>query len=318
MVTALRAAGEETRLRLLAVLAHSELTVSELCSVLRQSQPRVSRHLKLLVEAGLLNRHAQGSNAYYRPTRNLLFRAFYDQLIATLDPVDEAVIRDLDRLADIRAERARSAAAYFERIATDWDALRSLHVADEAVEQAILDITSDLEVRDLLDIGTGTGRMLELFADRIATGLGIDASQQMLNLARHRLDEQGLNHCSVRHDDAYDLGVDAASFDLVLVHQVLHFLDDPGLALRQAARALRPGGRLVVVDFAEHNLESLREEAQHHWLGFDDSELHGWFQVAGLQPGATRALVGGSTDRPLTVTIWTASPARHEVQEVTS
>ena len=313
LLHALRAAGESTRLRILVVLSRSELTVGELCRVLGQTQPRVSRHLRLLCEAGLLERHSQGTSAFYRPARAGSGRPLFDALMPIIDDNDPSVSSDLRRLAIIRAERADAAAAYFEAIAADWDAMRTLHVADDEVEAAMLAAVEDVEIRQLLDVGTGTGRVLEIFADRIEHGLGLDLSNQMLDLARSHLDQLGHRHCSVRQGNAYDIGVESGSIDVAVLHHVLHFLDDPLTALAEVVRTLRPGGRLLIVDFAPHNFASMQTDYAHHWLGFDDREIIDWCTDLGLvdvraqhlkpQPQTETA----AADELLTVTLWVAT-----------
>src|SRR5215470_10729612 len=245
---ALKAAGEGTRLRILALLAEAELTVSDLTEILRQSQPRLSRHLRLLTEARLADRFREGSWAFFRLGERDGAAALARALIGRLKTDDAIVLRDRERLAAVRASRAAAAQNYFRRHAAEWDRIRRLHVADTAVESAIRTALADKPIRSLLDLGTGTGRMLELFGADIERGLGLDLSLDMLALARARLERAGLKHCSVRHGDIYDLALPRDSFDLVIIHQVLHFLDDSGRAIKEAARVLRPGGRLLVVD----------------------------------------------------------------------
>lgn len=307
LLQALRAAGEATRLRILAILARSELTVGELCRVLGQTQPRVSRHLRLLCEAGLLERHAQGTSAFYRPARDGRGRELFDAVLPLVDEQDNGVQADLRRLATIRAERAEVAAAYFEAVASDWDRMRTRHVGDDEVEAAMLASVEDLAIGQLVDVGTGTGRVLEIFADRIDRGLGLDLSNQMLDLARSRLDELGLRHCSVRQGNAYDLGVDAGSTDVAVLHHVLHFLDDPATSIHEVARTLRPGGRLLIVDFASHSEESMRSDYAHHWLGFADHEVDAWCTDAGLIDVSAEHLTLADADDGLTVTLWVAT-----------
>lgn len=308
LIQALKAAGEPTRLRILAVLAEGELTVSELCQVLGQSQPRVSRHLKLLCEAGLLVRQAQGTSAYFGPARRGEGREVFDAILPLVAADDSALGRDLGRLAKIRADRAQVAAEYFEGIASSWDQMRDLHVADADVEAAMVEALGGRQVDDLLDIGTGTGRVLEVFADRIKHGLGIDLSQQMLNLARTRLQQQGLSHCSVRHGNVYDLDLDPGSIDVAVLHHVLHFLDDPAAAVAQAAQSLRPDGVLLIADFAPHSYENMREDHAHRRLGFTDDEVAHWCEEAGLVDIEASHLVGraDSDQEALTVTLWVA------------
>jgi DNA-binding transcriptional ArsR family regulator len=259
----LKAAAEPTRLRLLMLIADAELTVSDLTAILRQSQPRLSRHLRLLAEAGLVERHREGSWAFFRLSETGSPADIARSLIARLDPSDPIVARDRERLAAVRAARAAAAQNYFRRHAAEWDGIRRLHVADEAVEHAIYSALGDQPIRSLLDLGTGTGRMLEMFAPDIERGIGLDLSLDMLALARARLDRAGLRHCTVRQGDIYDLALPRDSFDVVIIHQVLHFLDDSARAIREAARVLRPGGRILVVDFAPHDLEFLRDDHAH-------------------------------------------------------
>lgn len=278
----LRAAGEATRLRILSLLIEAELTVSDLMDILRQSQPRISRHLKLLAEAGLVERFREGSWAFFRFSDRGNVADVARALIMRLDPSDPTLARDRERLAEVRAARASAAQAYFRAHAAEWDRIRKLHAADAAVEAAIEAALADRPFRSLLDLGTGTGRMLELFGDRIERGLGIDLSRDMLAIARARLDRAGLKHCSVRQGDIYDLALPPNSFDVVIIHQVLHFLDDGAKALREAARALRPEGRLLVIDFAPHDLEFLREEHAHRRLGFTADMVGQWMMAAGL------------------------------------
>ncbi len=303
LTATLKAAGEATRLRLLLLIAEAELTVSDLTAILRQSQPRLSRHLRLLAEAGLVQRYREGSWAFFRLGERGSAADIARVLIARLDPDDPIIARDRERLAAVRAARAAAAQNYFRRHAAEWDRIRRLHVADAAVEEAIRAALGDAPIRSLLDLGTGTGRMLELFATDIESGLGLDLSHDMLALARARLDRAGLRHCSVRHGDIYDLALPRDSFDVVIVHQVLHFLDDSARALREAARVLRPGGRLLVVDFAPHDLEFLREEHAHRRLGFAAETVQQWMQAAGLDVVRQQTLPPGPEGK-IAVSLW--------------
>src|SRR6185437_2158513 len=280
----LRAAGEASRLRVLALLAEAELTVSDLTDILRQSQPRISRHLKLLAEAGLVERFREGTWAFFRLAEQGGGAAVARSLLDRLDPADQTVIRDRARLASVRQARAAAAQAYFRAHAAEWDRIRKLHVADEAVEDAIRAALAEKPFRSLLDLGTGTGRMLELFGGEIERGLGLDLNLDMLLLARDRLERAGLKNCSVRQGDIYDLALANDSFDVVILHQVLHFLDDGARAIREAARVLRPGGRLLVVDFAPHEQEFLREQFAHRRLGFAPDTVTQWITASGLDP----------------------------------
>ena len=308
---ALKAAGEDTRLRVLALLAEAELTVSDLTDILRQSQPRISRHLKLLAEAGLVERFREGTWAFFRLAERGGGAAVARALLDRLDPRDQTIERDRARLASVRQARAAAAQAYFRAHAAEWDRIRKLHVADDAVEAAIRSALADKPFRSLLDLGTGTGRMLEMFGADIERGLGIDLSLDMLLLARDRLERGGLRNCSVRQGDIYDLPLANDSFDVVILHQVLHFLDDGARAIQEAARVLRPGGRLLVVDFAPHEEEFLREQFAHRRLGFAPETVTQWITASGLEPAMHKSLApepgSGVT---IAVSLWLARDVR--------
>ncbi len=308
---ALKAAGEVTRLRMLALLGEAELTVSDLTDILRQSQPRISRHLKLLAEAGLIDRFREGTWAFYRLAERGGGAEVARALLDRLNPADPTVSRDREKLAAVRAARAAAAQAYFRAHAAEWDRIRKLHAADAAVEEAIRKALADKPFRSLLDLGTGTGRMLELFGAEIERGLGLDLSLNMLLLARDRLERAGLKHCSVRQGDIYDLPLADDSFDVVILHQVLHFLDDGARAIKEAARVLRPGGRLLVVDFAPHELEFLREQHAHRRLGFSPETVTQWMTAAALEPVMHKSLKPEpGTEGKIAVSLWLARDAR--------
>ena len=302
LLTGLRAAGEPTRLRLLTLCAHAELSVSELVQILGQSQPRISRHLKLLVEAGLLERHREGVSVFYRIDASGPSAALARTLVDLVPADDPEPARDLARLEQVRARRAEAAAAYFEEVADEWDRLRRLHVPETEVEARLREVVGPAPIGSFLDVGTGTGRILELLADQVERGVGIDSSAAMLRVARARLEAMELRHLQVRLGDMYALAVDDVSVDLATLHLVLHYADEPAEALAEAARTLRPGGRLVVVDFAPHDEEHLRDEHRHRHLGFEDAAVEGAFFRAGLEPGPVERLAGN----PLTVNIWSA------------
>jgi ubiquinone/menaquinone biosynthesis C-methylase UbiE/DNA-binding transcriptional ArsR family regulator len=306
---ALKAAGEETRLRVLALLTEAELTVSDLTDILRQSQPRISRHLRLLAEAGLVERFREGTWAFFRLAEQGGGATVARALLERLDPADAVIARDRERLTAVRKARAAAAQAYFRAHAAEWDRIRKLHVADEAVEAAIRAALADKPFRSLLDLGTGTGRMLELFGREIERGLGLDLSLPMLHLARDRLERAGLKHCSVRQGDIYDLPLPNDSFDVVILHQVLHFLDDGARAIREAARVLRPGGRLLVVDFAPHEQEFLRERYAHRRLGFAAETVTQWMAASGLEPVLHKSLQPEAGVK-IAVSLWLARDAR--------
>jgi demethylmenaquinone methyltransferase/2-methoxy-6-polyprenyl-1,4-benzoquinol methylase/ArsR family transcriptional regulator len=311
ILSALAAAGEATRLRLLALLAEAELTVSELVTILGQSQPRVSRHLKLLVEAGLIERHREGTWAFFLIAHSGAPAALTREIIAHLPANDPIIAADKARLAEVRQARADQAARYFAAQAANWDEVRALHVSEEHVEAAIREAIGAAPVHALLDLGTGTGRMLELLAPLASRAVGVDQSPQMLSVARARLEHAGLRNVQLRQGDIYALPVERDFYDLVIVHQVLHYLDDPARAIREATRALRPGGRLLVVDFAPHEEESLRIGHAHRRLGFAAQEITGLMQEAGLDVLAQRDLVPDAKEGgKLTVSLWLAKDRR--------
>jgi ArsR family transcriptional regulator len=279
-----------------------DLTVSQLVQVLGQSQPRVSRHLKLLWEAGLVERHREGSWVFFRlATRGAsgeLARTIVDAL-ADDDPV---MTLDLERLEAIRRDRERLAAEYFKRNAAQWDEIRSLYVDEALVETKLKQVISAEAISDLLDIGTGTGSIVKALAPQVGRAVGVDRSHEMLTVARANLERAELRNCAVRHGDMYQLPMENGSFDAVTIHQVLHFAERPAAVIAEASRVLKPNGKLIVVDFAKHELAYLRDEHAHNWLGFDDDEINDWCRQARLKVKPPTILSG----MPLTVVIWQA------------
>lgn len=314
LVAALKSAGEPTRLRILALLAAGEATVKDLTEVLAQSQPRVSRHLKLLTEAQLVERLPEGAWAYYRLAEDGAGAVSARAILGRLDPEDPLLARDRQRLEALKATHAAAAQSYFAQNAATWDRLRSLHVAEAEVEAAVREAIGARPIHNLLDIGTGTGRMLALLADRYARAVGIDMSHDMLSVARANLAAAGIDHAHVRQGDVTALSVGTGGYDLVIIHQVLHYLDDPARAIREAARAVSPGGRLLIVDFAPHGLEFLRAEHAHRRLGFGHDQMRSWIEAAGLDLREVRDLPPkGRSDAGLTVTLWMAADRRIEM-----
>jgi len=305
VVEILRAAGESTRLRLLALLSREELSVLELCRILDQSQPRVSRHLKLLAEAGLVERFPDGAWVFYRLAGKSLGRHLVSQALDLIDEADPAVLADAEKLNAVRAERSTGAQAYFARNAARWNEIRSLYVDEAEVETAILRAAGAGPFDELVDLGAGAGRMLTLLGGRAGNALGLDLSQQMLNIARDEVAKAGLAQCELRHGDIFATGLPGGCADLVTVHQVLHYLGDPAAAVAEAARLVAPGGLLLIADFAPHDHEFLREAHQHRRLGFADAEIIPWLEAAGLGLESNIALPPSSS-QGLTVKIWTA------------
>ncbi|KQN40340.1 ArsR family transcriptional regulator [Sphingomonas sp. Leaf407] len=296
----LRAASDATRLRVLTLLRHMELSVGELAQVLGQSQPRVSRHVKILCDAGLAVRRKEGSWVFVALGAPPVVAPLVGALDSWLPQGDAWRVADLARLAAVRADRASAAAAWFEAHAGEWDAIRSLHVAEEAVEAAMARTLGQARLDLLVDIGTGTGRMLELFAPQSAAAIGIDRSSEMLRLARAKLTERGLDHAELRQADLYALPIEDGAADAAVVHHVLHFAQHPGAAIAEAARVLRPGGRLLICDFAPHEREELRSRDAHARLGFSDEQMLRWFGDGGLAPVSIETLDGAE----LTVKLW--------------
>jgi len=308
------ALADPTRLRIVALLRAMELSVGELAQVLGQSQPRVSRHVKILIEAGLAERHKEGSWVFLslgRPERVEPLFLLLDRW-AELDGGNESARADAARLQAVRADRAAAAERYFAAHAEHWDAIRSLHIAETEVEAAIMRALDGHQVGRLVDIGTGTGRMLELFGGQATGVLGIDRSPEMLRLARAKLGEAGFPGAELRQGDMYALPFASASADTVIIHQVLHFAQQPAAAVAEAARLLSPGGRLLIVDFAPHEREDLRTRDAHVRLGFPDEAVTGWMSAAGLEPRVLEHLEGGE----LTVTLWEGVQPETRLKEV--
>jgi ArsR family transcriptional regulator len=302
LLNGLRAAAEPSRLRLLAICSHGEWTVSELVQVMAQSQPRISRHLKLLAEAGLLERFREGGWVFYRRAQSGDAARIARSLCRLLPEGDPMLALDRQRLAAIRATRRRQAERFFGERAAVWDSEADVAIEAGAVEAELLRIFGEERCDTLLDIGTGTGRILQVLAGQIGSGLGIDLSHDMLRVARANLDRREARNCQVRHGDMYQLPLADGSVGGVTLHQVLHFADDPQAALAEAARVLAPAGRLVVVDLAQHDLEWLRSEKGHRRLGFGQAEIEGWLAELGLEPAPVVRLAGEGAD----VCIWLA------------
>lgn len=307
-VNLLKAAGEHTRLRLLSLLSHSDLTVSDLIDILGQSQPRISRHLKLLSEAGLLERYQEGAWAYFRTVEDGAPAEFAASMLAHMSGNDPQLVRDLERLETVRARRSAKAAEYFAANAASWNAIRSLHVDESQVEDAILGLVGKKPLQAVLDLGTGTGRILELLGDLYTRGVGIDASREMLAIARETMEKAEITHAQMRQGDLMNLPTPEGAFDLVTIHQVLHYLEDPASAIREAAKALRAGGRMLIVDFAPHELEFLRTNHAHLRLGFPTEQVSSWLESAGLEVVESLRLKPKNADQKnsLVVSLWLA------------
>jgi ubiquinone/menaquinone biosynthesis C-methylase UbiE/DNA-binding transcriptional ArsR family regulator len=306
----LRALADPTRLRIMRLLAHMELAVGELAQVLGQSQPRVSRHVRILCDAGLAERRKEGSWVFLRSAiaedSAPPLGSFTARLLAVGEQDDAAfaarVLEDRRHLAAIRDARERAAATYFARQADNWDTLRSLHCPDAPVEAALATALGAAPLGDLLDIGTGTGRMVQLFAPRSNHVTAFDKSPEMLRVARARL--QGLpgTRLDLVQGDFTALPLASKQFDTILLHQVLHYAQEPAAVLAEAARVARPGSQIAIIDFAAHDREELRSQHAHARLGFSDEQMLALLSDAGFAARPAIALPGS----PLTVTIWTA------------
>ena len=311
LLAGLKAVAETTRIRILFALSHGELNVTELTFILEQSQPRVSRHLKLMAEAGLISRHKEGNWVLFRLREQGRSGALARALVDMLPASDELLAADLLRLEDIRQQRQGRADEYFRTNAADWAKLRSLHVREADVEQAMLGLLEKLKFENCVDLGTGTGRILELLSDRAKNLFGLDMSREMLAIARSNLETHKLRNAQVRQADIYALPFADEFADLVTIHQVLHFLDDPQRALLEAVRILAPNGKMLIVDFAPHDFEELRDHHAHRRLGISSEHMAGWMARAGLSlikhdvlpPPYVNARMG------LTVSVWLAENA---------
>lgn len=307
IVDIVRAIGEPTRLRILALLAQGEMAAGEMSTVLNQSQPRVSRHLKLLTEAGLIERRPEGAWVFFSLSDAGVAGPITAAILGQLPQHDFVLTRDLERLGQVQAQRELQAQAYFESAAIEWETLRKLHQPDQAVEHEMGKAVADQHFGFHIDLGSGTGRMLELFSPQTDRGEGVDSSRKMLALARARFDG-GINSAlSVRQGDILSLPYTDKSADLVTIHQVLHYLREPGLAIAEASRVLSPGGTLLIADFAPHSYEELRERHAHRRLGFAVQEVTNWCRDVGLDVISATQVAPHSAGEGLTVTIWKAT-----------
>jgi ubiquinone/menaquinone biosynthesis C-methylase UbiE len=299
-LTLFRALADPTRLRIVALLRAMELSVGELAQVLGQSQPRVSRHVKILCDARIARRRKEGSWVFLLPGEAAVTDTVFAMIDARNATGDHWAVADAARLVAVRADRAKAAEEYFALHAEQWDAIRSLHVAESEVDAAILSLLDGESVGRLVDIGTGTGGMIALLGKNAEHITGIDRSPEMLRLARAKLSEAGAAQVDLQQGDVARLPVADASADTVTIHQVLHYLPSPEIAIAEAARVLVPGGRLLIADFAAHDREELRTQDAHARLGFEDGQMERWFAGSGLAMERIDTLSGGT----LTVKLW--------------
>jgi ubiquinone/menaquinone biosynthesis C-methylase UbiE/DNA-binding transcriptional ArsR family regulator len=307
LVSTLRAVAEPTRLRLAVLLSRAELSVTEISQVLGQSQPRTSRHLRLLLDADVVERSPEGTHVFYRASDGGAGAELVRRLAERCPTDDPVIAADAAALERVLRTRSQAAATYLRTHADELATIASLHVAERDVERGMLELIGGAEpIERLLDIGTGTGRILELMAPHSERSIGLDVSRDMLALARAKLGQARLSRASVRQGDLHRPPFEAASFDVAIMHHVLHLLDDPGEAIVDAANLLRAGGRLLVADFAPHEIEFLREQHGHRHLGIADLQMDAWAADAGLEIEAERTLrpPRSADAERLTVRLW--------------
>ena len=303
LLQGLRAAAEPTRLRIIALCGHAELSVTELVMILGQTQPRVSRHLKLLVEGGLLQRNKEGNRAYYRLSNEAEGADLARMLNDLMPGEDEVHTLDLSRLSSVKADRLRYAETFLDPYSQEIIELRGMWPPDEVIDKCILELLQDRSIEHLLDLGTGTGRILRTMAPFVAKGTGIDNSLEMLSIARARLDQDGIKNCQARAGDMYRLPFKQNSFDLITINSLLRYADEPKKVIAEAARVLEKKGALLIVDLAAHDLSTLRDEYGHSWLGFSEVEMVEMLSEANLTVGQVKHIDG----QKLNVCIWWAS-----------
>ena len=303
LLQGLRAAAEPTRLRIIALCGHAELSVTELVMILGQTQPRVSRHLKLLVEGGLLQRNKEGNRAYYRLSTEAEGADLARMLNDLMPGEDEVHALDLSRLSSVKADRVRYAESFLDPYSQEIIELRGMWPPDEVIDKCILALLKDRSIQNLLDLGTGAGRILRTIAPFVVKGTGIDNSLEMLSIARARLDQDGIKNCQVRVGDMYRLPFKKNSFDLITINSLLRYAEEPKKVIAEAARVLEKKGALLIVDLAAHDLSELRDEYGHSWLGFSEAEMLEMLSEESLTVARVKHIDG----QKLNVCIWLAS-----------
>jgi len=305
----LKVLGHPERLRILALLSRGELTVSELTHILGLSQPRVTQYINSLESAGVIERLKEGSWVFSRLRNgNASVTALVATTLNALPHDDKTLLSDQKRLLDVRKKRAEAADAFFASVANDTGQLGDEYLPQSDIETAMRELAGEGPFNFMVDLGTGTGRVLDVFSDRITRGTGIDNNTDMLKVARHKLASSGHSHISLRQGDLHRAPIDSGTADLVTLHQVLHYLDDPSEAIAEAARLLTPGGMLLMVDFEAHNQDSFRDNYAHRRLGFTDSDISGWTVQSGLQ-FLPSLLIDNTTTSGPRVKVWSAKKA---------
>lgn len=306
IATYLKTLGHPDRLRILALLSQGELTVSELVQILDLSQPRVTQYIKSLEHVGIVERMREGSWVFSRLKRGQeAHSAILAATLAALSSENEQVTADRESLNKVRADRSRQAEAFFASVANDHDQLGHEYLPQTDIETALLDLVQGQNFQRMVDLGTGTGRMLKLFAPHIKSGVGVDDSVEMLRVARHTLSDDDYMHISVQQADLQDAPLKDGAADLVTLHQVLHFLEEPARAVKEAARLLGAGGRILITDFATHEFENYRENYSHRRLGFSDQDMQQFLSETGFKLRNTQTIPASDPSTP-DVKIWYA------------
>ena len=312
LLSLLKALADPTRLRLLALCDCSDLTVSDLTNILGQSQPRVSRHLKVMVEGQILERRTEGQRVFYGRKRGQDFDSVLDAVVEVhlaQAQDQQATSADLERLQGTLAARSQLAKGYFDIHAARWHQVRS-HYNDHTLAEALfleeLKSGDQSHCQEYLDLGTGTGRILEIAAPHFDGGIGVDNNREMLAIARATLDENQIRHAHVQEADITALPFGRNRFDCIGLYQVLHFIEEPATVIREAARVLQPGGRLLILDYIEHGHKELQRDFAHLWLGFSDEEMSSWLEMAQLDLVAKRELSDSEKRQGPDVRLWVA------------
>lgn len=300
---ALRAIAEHTRLRVLLLCAHGELTVGDLTQILDQSQPRVSRHLKLMHEAGVLERHQEGQSVWFRAVTDGPLAQIVREAVDQINPADPVHAADLARLETVTLTWQVQSQSYFRKNFADWDKLRRTLINEDDVDRALKQQFMASDAETLLDIGTGTGHVLRLLGRDIENGVGIDTSRDMLLAARAAMHHERLPHCQVRQADMRKLPFGDHSFDALSLHLVLHFAENPGDVIKECGRVASPGGAIFIVDFAEHTRRELTRLHGHRWPGFGEQSMRTWLNDAGFEDIRATTVSTGDPD----VILWTAT-----------
>tara|TARA_Y100000590_G_scaffold470770_1_gene669895 strand:- start:22065 stop:23030 length:966 start_codon:yes stop_codon:yes gene_type:complete len=275
------ALADETRLRIVNILSNCELNVQDLVSVLSQSQPRVSRHLKILDEANLIERIKEGNWVFCKLISSEGIRPIIDYVSKTKKNNSDIYTRDQKKLSLLIKNRAREANYYFNRIESEDASIGEYNISDNIIDQKIISIIEKnikLPLSDIIDLGTGSGKILSLLSGSYLHGIGIDNNPNMLKMARSRFKQQGIQNCDLTFGDITDLSLKENNADLVVLHQVMHYFDDPNILISQAARLLMRDKYILVVDFDSHSNESLRKRFSHRRLGFSDEQIINIFE----------------------------------------